>query len=58
MLSHAIESGEYDSLVDPKLEKNYVEAEIFRMIEISAACVRHSSAKRPRMGQVIKFHTA
>lgn len=35
---------------------NFVESEMLRMIEIAAACVRHSSAKRPRMGQVIEFN--
>ncbi|PON87958.1 Mitogen-activated protein kinase kinase kinase [Trema orientale] len=54
LLSHALESGEFDRLVDPRLERNYVESEMYRMIEIAAACVRHSSAKRPRMGQVVR----
>lgn len=55
LLSHALESGEFDRLVDPRLERNYVESEMLQMIEIAAACVRHSSAKRPRMGQVFEF---
>lgn len=54
LLSHALGNGEFDGLVDPRLERNYVESEMFRMIEIAAACVRHSSAKRPRMGQVVR----
>ena len=41
--------------MDPRLERNYVESEMLQMIEIAAACVRHSSAKRPRMGQVFEF---
>ena len=53
MLSHAIDNEEFESLVDPRLEKNYVESEMLCMIEAAAACVRHSSSKRPRMGQVI-----
>lgn len=52
LLSRAIETAELGSLVDPRLEKNYTDAEMFRMIEAAAACVRHSAAKRPRMGQV------
>lgn len=55
LLSDAIDREQFDSLVDPRLEKNYVESEMFRMIEAAAACVRHSAAKRPRMGQVIKL---
>ncbi|OMP02261.1 hypothetical protein COLO4_11246 [Corchorus olitorius] len=54
LLSHALESEEYEGLVDPKLDRNYVESEMFQMIEAAAACVRHSAAKRPRMGQVVR----
>ncbi|KAK4263725.1 hypothetical protein QN277_029102 [Acacia crassicarpa] len=54
LLSHAIDNEEFDGLTDPRLEKNYVESEMFRMIEIAATCVRHSAAKRPRMGQVVR----
>lgn len=42
-------------MTDPRLERNYVDSEMFCMIEIAAACVRHSAAKRPRMGQVINL---
>ncbi|KAJ4710624.1 Receptor-like kinase [Melia azedarach] len=54
LLSHALENEEYDDLADPRLVNNYVEDEMFRMIEAAAACVRHSAAKRPRMGQVVR----
>ncbi|KAL5761523.1 hypothetical protein ACOSP7_017787 [Xanthoceras sorbifolium] len=54
LLSHALENEEFESLVDPRLGKNYVDGEMFRMIEAAAACVRHSAAKRPRMGQVVR----
>lgn len=57
MLGYALDNEEFEGLVDPRLQKNYVESEVFRLIEIAAACVRHSAAKRPRMGQVIKAHT-
>ncbi|KAH8496287.1 hypothetical protein H0E87_019158 [Populus deltoides] len=53
LLNHALENEELESLADPRLEKNYIESEMFRMIEAAAACVRHSASKRPRMGQVI-----
>ncbi|GLT50351.1 hypothetical protein SLA2020_238410 [Shorea laevis] len=53
-LIHALESGDFGELIDPRLEKHYVEREVFRMIEAAAACVRHSAAKRPRMVQVIR----
>lgn len=55
LLSQALESDQFDELVDARLEKNYVDSEMFRLIEVAAACTRHSSAKRPQMGQVNSF---
>ncbi|KAL0801282.1 hypothetical protein Bca101_056458 [Brassica carinata] len=54
LISHAIETEELGSLADPKLGGNYVDSEMFRMIEAAGACVRHSAAKRPRMGQIVR----
>ncbi|CAL9239921.1 unnamed protein product [Arabidopsis halleri] len=54
LISHAIETEEFDSLADPKLGGNYVESEMFRMIEAAGACVRHLATKRPRMGQIVR----
>ncbi|XP_059448027.1 proline-rich receptor-like protein kinase PERK13 [Corylus avellana] len=53
-LIRALETGDFGELVDPRLEKHYVESEMFRMIESAAACVRHSAPKRPRMAQVVR----
>ncbi|MCD7472611.1 hypothetical protein HAX54_013892 [Datura stramonium] len=54
LLAHALEKLEFDQLADPRLEKNYVVPEMFQMIEAAAACVRHSAAKRPGMGQIMR----
>ncbi|KAJ9540677.1 hypothetical protein OSB04_027183 [Centaurea solstitialis] len=54
LLNQALESQEFDGLVDPRLEKNYVQVEMFRMIEAAAACIRHLAPKRPRMSQVVR----
>ncbi|KAL9381172.1 hypothetical protein Peur_026829 [Populus x canadensis] len=54
LLTTALENEDFEALVDPELEKNYVPSEMFRMIEAAAACVRHSAAKRPRMSQVVR----
>ncbi|GMJ07820.1 hypothetical protein HRI_004451200 [Hibiscus trionum] len=54
LLAEAIEHEDFKELVDPRLGKNYVKHEMFRMIEAAAACVRHSAAKRPRMSQVVR----
>jgi hypothetical protein len=52
LLTRALEDGNYEPVVDPKLQKNYKENEMARMIAVAAACVRHSSKRRPRMSQV------
>ena len=52
LLVHALETGEFEEFVDPRLEQNFVKSEMMSMIEAAAACVRHSASKRPRMAQV------
>ncbi|KAJ7943241.1 Receptor-like kinase [Quillaja saponaria] len=54
LLSYALDNEEFEGLTDPKLDKDFVESEMLCMIEVAAACVRHSAAKRPRMGQVVR----
>ncbi|KAG2307481.1 hypothetical protein Bca4012_083501 [Brassica carinata] len=54
LLSQAIENEEFGELVDPRLGDNFIAAEMFRMVEAAAACVRHSAAKRPKMSQVVR----
>lgn len=54
LLIRALETGDLSELVDPRLEKHYVESEMIRMVEAAAACVRHSAPKRPRMAQVAR----
>ncbi|XP_026658371.2 proline-rich receptor-like protein kinase PERK8 [Phoenix dactylifera] len=54
LLSHALETGEFEELSDPRLGNNYNQIEMFRMIEAAAACVRHSAAMRPRMSKVVR----
>ncbi|KAL8531578.1 hypothetical protein ACS0TY_008251 [Phlomoides rotata] len=54
LLSRALETHEFGELADPMLNSEYVDSEMFLMIEAAAACVRHSSLKRPKMGQVVR----
>lgn len=54
LLIQALETGDLSELVDPRLEKHYVESEMIRMVEAAAACVRHSAPKRPRMMQLAR----
>ncbi|KAK2374482.1 non-specific serine/threonine protein kinase [Trifolium repens] len=54
LLVRAIETGDFSELVDPRLQRQYSDSEMVRMIEAAAACVRHSAPKRPRMVQVAR----
>ncbi|OMO58092.1 hypothetical protein COLO4_34870 [Corchorus olitorius] len=54
LLSRALDDGNYDSLVDPKLQKQYNHNEMARMVACAAACVRHSARRRPRMSQIVR----
>ncbi|XP_059670544.1 proline-rich receptor-like protein kinase PERK8 [Cornus florida] len=54
LLIQALDNQHFEELVDPRLEKNFVENELLRMIEAAASCVRHLSSKRPRMSQVVR----
>ena len=58
LLIHAVETGDCSQLIDPKLERNFVESEMRRMVEAAAACIRHSAPKRPRMIQVLLRDTS
>ncbi|GJN37708.1 hypothetical protein PR202_gb26689 [Eleusine coracana subsp. coracana] len=53
-LGQALETGNVGELVDQRLDKNYNEVELFRMIEAAAACIRHSASRRPKMSQVVR----
>lgn len=52
MLAQGLADGNFDALVDQKLEE-YDSAEMARMAACAAACIRHSARRRPRMSQVI-----
>lgn len=57
LLTHAMEEGEYDELVDPNLENNYNPNEMARMVACAAASIRHSARRRPKMSQVNIYTT-
>ncbi|RLM56035.1 proline-rich receptor-like protein kinase PERK12 [Panicum miliaceum] len=54
VLVDAVETGDLDAVVDPRLEGAYNRGEMIVMVEAAAACVRHSAPKRPRMVQVMR----
>ncbi|XP_015885229.1 proline-rich receptor-like protein kinase PERK1 [Ziziphus jujuba] len=53
LLNVAMNEGDFDGLVDPKLHQNYNADEMNRMVACAAACVRHSAWLRPRMSQIV-----
>ncbi|KAL5757919.1 hypothetical protein ACOSP7_020530 [Xanthoceras sorbifolium] len=53
LLTQALEDGNYDALVDPKLQE-FDSSEMTRMIACAAACIRHSARRRPRMSQIVR----
>ncbi|KAH7682448.1 Non-specific serine/threonine protein kinase protein [Dioscorea alata] len=53
LLRSALEEGNYEPLVDPRLGKNYNPNEMGQMVACAAACVRDTAKHRPRMSQVV-----
>lgn len=57
LITRALEEDDFSSLVDSRLQKDYNQNELARMVSCAAACVRHSAKRRPRMSQVgLNFH--
>ncbi|PWZ11797.1 Proline-rich receptor-like protein kinase PERK9 [Zea mays] len=54
LLMKAIELRKFGDLPDPRMGNRFDENEMFHMIGAAAACIRHSAAMRPRMGQVVR----
>lgn len=52
LLTRALEDENFDSLVDPRLLNEYDPNEMARMVACTAASIRHSAKRRPRMSQV------
>ncbi|XP_044462900.1 proline-rich receptor-like protein kinase PERK1 [Mangifera indica] len=54
LLDQALEDGNFDSLVDPRLQNNYDHNEMGQMVACAAACVRHSARRRPKTSQIVR----
>ncbi|KAJ4950291.1 hypothetical protein NE237_027123 [Protea cynaroides] len=54
LLARALEDGNYSTLVDPRLQKDYKSTEMACMVACAAACVRHAARQRPRMSQIVR----
>lgn len=53
LLTQALDAGNFDTLADPRLDKNYDTTEMTRMVTCAAVCVRHLARRRPRMSQIV-----
>lgn len=47
-----MEGGNYDELIDPRLEGKFDRQQMLCMVTCAAASIRHSSKRRPKMSQV------
>lgn len=54
LLARAMEDGNLDALVDPRIQNNYNLNEMMRVVACAASSVRHSARRRPRMGQIVR----
>ncbi|CAA3012403.1 proline-rich receptor kinase PERK1 [Olea europaea subsp. europaea] len=54
LLTRALEDGNFDTLVDSRLQNDYNHNELASMVACAAACVRHSARRRPRLSQVVR----
>ena len=54
LCTKALENGNLDGLVDPRLENDYDKDEFTRMVASAGACVRLSARRRPRMSQIVR----
>ncbi|XP_062208847.1 proline-rich receptor-like protein kinase PERK5 [Phragmites australis] len=55
LLARALsEDGNFDEVVDPRLENKVDRLELERMAACAAAAVRHSAKRRPKMKQIVR----
>ncbi|KAK3126336.1 hypothetical protein QOZ80_7AG0555050 [Eleusine coracana subsp. coracana] len=53
-LSRALADGNYDPLIDPRLDGDYDQTEAARVVACAAASIRHAGRQRPKMSQIVK----
>ncbi|MCD9643596.1 hypothetical protein HAX54_031199 [Datura stramonium] len=54
ILIRATEGGDYDELIDPRLEGKFDAQQMLCMVACAAATIRHSAKRRPKMSQVVR----
>ncbi|KAF3957170.1 hypothetical protein CMV_017789 [Castanea mollissima] len=53
LLAQALKHGNFEAVVDPRLQNDYVPTELARMVACAAACVRYMARSRPRISQAL-----
>ncbi|KAI7751135.1 hypothetical protein M8C21_008713 [Ambrosia artemisiifolia] len=53
LLTRALEDGNFDMIVDSRLQQNYNHSEMARMVSCAVVSVHHSARRRPKMSQVV-----
>ncbi|XP_022842654.1 proline-rich receptor-like protein kinase PERK15 [Olea europaea var. sylvestris] len=54
LLTQALDTGNFDTLADPRLQKDYNSTEMARMVTCASVCIRHLARRRPRMSQIVR----
>ncbi|MED6167837.1 protein kinase superfamily [Stylosanthes scabra] len=53
LLRRALQSNDFDDVVDPRLQNHYQPSEMARMVACAAASLRYSADHRPSMAQIV-----
>ncbi|XP_052176483.1 putative receptor protein kinase ZmPK1 isoform X2 [Diospyros lotus] len=56
-VTEKIEQGRLQEVVDPRLDHNYEDVELERLVRIALLCVREDPASRPPMSKVVELLT-
>ncbi|CAA7017678.1 unnamed protein product [Microthlaspi erraticum] len=51
-VGHMLTKGDFENVVDPRLNREYEPTSVWKALEIAMSCVNPSSEKRPNMSQV------
>ncbi|KAF8047075.1 hypothetical protein N665_3219s0002 [Sinapis alba] len=54
LMLQVLNDANFDGLVDPRLEDNFVITEMARMVACAAASVCYSAKRRPKMSQIVR----
>lgn len=51
-VGHMLTKGDFENVVDPRLNREYEPTSVWKALEIAMSCVNPSSEKRPTMSQI------